>query len=90
MKNNKCRDPEGLINELLKKGVAGKDFKMSLLLLLNKTKDKLEIPQMMTHVNIAMIPKGGKRNLKDISNHCGIFLIHRYRSLIMRMLLEDK
>ena len=31
MKNNKCRDPEGLINELLKEGVAGKDFKMSLL-----------------------------------------------------------
>ena len=90
MKNNKCRDPEGLINELLKEGVAGKDFKMSLLSLLNETKNTLEIPQMMTHVNIALIPKAGKRNLRDISNHRGIFLIHKYRSLIMRMLLEDK
>ena len=30
MKNKKCRDPDGLINEILKKGAAGKDFKMSL------------------------------------------------------------
>ena len=90
MKNNKCRDPEGLINELLKPGVSGKGFKLSLLPFLNKTKDKLEIPKMMTHVNIALIPKAGKRNLRDISNHRGIFLIHKYRSLIMRILLDDK
>ena len=31
MKNNKCRDPEGLINELMKQGVAGSDLKLSLL-----------------------------------------------------------
>ena len=30
MKNKKCRDPDGIINELLKKDVAGKDFKMSM------------------------------------------------------------
>ena len=63
---------------------------MSLLLLLNKTKEQLEIPQMMKHVNIALIPKPGKRNLKHIANHRGIFLIHKYRSLIMRMILDEK
>ena len=31
MKNNKCRDASGLINELLKPGIAGQDFKISLL-----------------------------------------------------------
>ena len=45
---------------------------------------------MMKHVNIALIPKPGKRNLKHIANHMGIFLIHKYRSLIMRMILDDK
>ena len=35
MKNNKCRDSAGLINELLKPGVAGRGFKVSLLSLLN-------------------------------------------------------
>ena len=64
MKNNKCRDPAGLVNELLKPGIAGEDFKMSLLSLLNMCKEQLEIPNMMTHVNIALIPKSGKKNLK--------------------------
>ena len=66
MKNNKCRDPEGLVNDLLKPGIAGGDFKMSLLSLLNMCKEQLEIPNMMTHVNIALIPKSGKKNFKHI------------------------
>ena len=90
MKNNKCRDASGLMNELLKPGVAGHDFKMSLLSLMNKIKDQLEIPEMMKHVNISLIPKPGKRNLRIIFNHRGIFLIHKYRSLLMRMLLDDE
>ena len=90
MKNKKCRDAQGLINELLKPGIAGRDFKTSLLLLLNKTKKHLKIPHMMKLVNIALIPKPGKRNLQDIENHRGIFLIHKYRSLLMKMILNDK
>ena len=90
MKNRKCRDAQGLINELLKPGVAGKDFKIAILALLNKTKKSLMIPNMMKIVNIALIPKPGKRNLQHIENHRGIFLIHMFRSLLMRMLLNDK
>ena len=56
MKNKMCRDAQGLISEILKPGVAGKDFKMSLLSLLNKTKKHLKIPHMMKIVNIALIP----------------------------------
>ena len=89
MKNNKCRDAFGIINELFKPVVAGKGFMVSLLSLLNKTKDLNEIPQMMKNVNIALIPKPGKRKLKGIYNHRGIFLIPKYRSLLMRMLLND-
>ena len=55
MKNKKCRYPDGIINELLKKIVAGKDFIMSLLSLLNKTKRHLEIPYFMRNVSIALI-----------------------------------
>ena len=78
------------MNEILKPGVAGKNFKMSLLSLLNQTKKQLKIPQMMKIVNIALIPKPGNRNLLHIENHTGIFLIHKFRSLFMRMLLNDK
>ena len=90
MRNKKCRDAQGLVNELLKPDIAGKDFKMALLSLLNKTKKHLKIPQMMKIVNIALIPKPGRRNLQHIENHRGIFLIHKFRSLLMRMLLNDK
>ena len=90
MKNKNCQDSEGLINELLKEKVAGKDFKLSLLSLLNQTKNKLEVPHFMKNVNIALIPKPGKRQLHDINNHRGIFLIPKYRALIMRMLINDK
>ena len=44
---------------------------------------------MMKFVNIALIPKSGRRNLQHIENHRGIFLIHKFRSLLMRMLLND-
>ena len=36
LKNNKSRDPEGLINEIFKKGVIGDDLKLSLLSMFNK------------------------------------------------------
>ena len=39
LKNGKCRDPQGFINKLFKRDVAGKDFKDSLLCILNKTKE---------------------------------------------------
>lgn len=84
-----CRDAQGLINEILKPGVAGTDFKMSLLSLLNNTKKHLQIPHMMQIVNIALIPKPGRRNLQHIDNHRGIVLIHKFCSLLMRMLLND-
>ena len=41
LKNGKARDPNGLVNEMFKEGVAGKDFKLSLLLLLNGIKKTL-------------------------------------------------
>ena len=90
MKNKKCRDSQGILNELLKPDVAGKDFKLSLLSLLNLTKTQLEIPEMMKHVIVALIPKPGKKNKHKIETHRGILLIPKYRSLIMRMLLNDK
>ena len=39
--------------------MAGFDFKLSLLSLLNKLKKTLEIPQMMKYVKIVLIPKSG-------------------------------
>ena len=90
MKSKKCRDSYGFVSELMKHGIAGHDFKLSLLSLLNKIKKQLKIPHFMNNVNIALLPKPGKKDLQDIKNHRGIFLINKFRSLLMRLLLNDK
>ena len=90
LKKKKCCDPQGYINELFQYDSIGYDLKQSLLTMLNKTKDILEIPDMMVDVNVVMIPKPGKPNQNDIKNQCGIFLISVFRSILMKMLLQDE
>ena len=82
--------PRPLINELLKHASAGSDLKESILYILNKTKDSLEIPEIMTNVNIVMIPKPGKKGIHDIQNKRGIFLLSVFRTIIMKILLKEK
>ena len=90
LKNNRCRDPQGLINEIFKPKVGGSDLQLALLKLINKTKDTHKIAETMKLVNIAMIPKPGKPNAHDIKNHRGIFLISTFRSIILKLLLKDE
>ena len=90
LKNGKCRDPEGFINELFKHGVAGSDLKDSILHIMNKTKSTLEIPEFMKTVNVAMLPKPGKPGLHKLENQRGIFLISVFRSILMKLVLKDK
>ena len=89
LKKKKCHDPQGYINELFQHDSLGYNLKQSLLTMLNKTKDFLEIPDMMVNVNVVMIPKPGKPNQNDIKNQHGIFLISVFRS-IQKMLLQDE
>ena len=89
LKRGKCRDPQGLLNDILKPDVAGQDFQLSLLKMLNKTKETLIIPDMIKIVNVAMLPKPGKASLHDLENQRGIFLISVFRSVLMKLLLKD-
>ena len=89
LQKNKCRDPQGLVNELFKCASLGSDLKKSILHMLNKTKDTLDIPEVMTNVNIVMIPKPGAHSLHDIQNQRGIFLLSVFRTIIMKLLLKD-
>ena len=52
IKNNKSRDPLGMINEVFKAGCAGADLKISLLELLNGIKENQIIPEYMDLSNI--------------------------------------
>ena len=88
LKSGRCRDPQGYVYEVFRTGSC--DLKESLLRMCNMTKDKLDIPEAMQSVNIAMIPKQGKQTSKNISNQRGIFILSIFRSILMKLLLKDE
>ena len=89
LKNDKSRDPDGLINELFKPEVIGEDLKLSLLLMVNKIKDQGRVPESLKKANISAIPKK-KGSRLDIENERGIFICSVIRSILMRLIYSDK
>ena len=88
LKNEKARDPSGLINEIFKDGVAGRDFKISLLSFFNKMKKENIIPDFVRAADVATIYKG-KGEKCDLENDRGIFIVSIYRSILMRLVYLD-
>ena len=88
LKNNKSRDHAGYVNEIFKKGIIGKDLKDSLLTLLNKLKIKKLIPTFMRYSNITTVHKKG--SLSELDNERGIFRVDLIRSILMRIIYNEK
>ena len=88
LKTNKSRDFEGLINELFKKDVAGSDLKLSLLKMFNCLKKQKIIPGFMNFANVTTVPKKGSRI--EPSNERGIFRVSVLRSILMRLIYDQK
>ena len=67
----------------------GSDFQEALLDLLNLCKTEMKIPDFMKLANISNIwkKKGDKMN---IDSYRGIFIVNIFRSLILRLIHEDK
>ena len=55
LKSNKCRDPNGMINEIFMPGVIGVDLQIALLDLFNLCKSQMQIPDFMKLSNISNI-----------------------------------
>ena len=88
LKNNKSRDHAGYSNEIFKSGIIGTDLKMSLLLMFNKLKSEKLIPSFMRVANITTVPKKGSLIL--LENERGIFRTDIPRSILMRLIYNDK
>ena len=78
-----------MINDLFKPGVIGQDLKRSLLQLLNGVKYNCFIPDFVEWANIASVYKG-KGDRLDLTNDRGIFLVTVIRSILMRLIYNDK
>merc|ERR1719319_1043148 len=87
LKKKKSRDPNDLANELFHNETAGSDLKEAILLLMNKIKDNLEIPEALEKCNITSIYKKGKKN--NFDNYRGIFRVTVLRNILDRLLYND-
>ena len=72
LKNGKCRDPLGMINEVFNPPVAGTDLVRSLCVMMNNIKDKCYVPDLLRFKNISTIYKN-KGSKSDLNNDRGIF-----------------
>ena len=89
LKNKKARDPHGMVNDLFKPGVIGINLKMSILKLMNLIKETSFIPDFIQWANITSIYKGKGERL-SLENDRGIFLVTVLRSILMKMIYNDK
>ena len=89
LKAGKSRDPHQLINELFKPDVGGKDFQVSFLLMANKIKNEIYVPKFMQYATIVSIYKG-KGSKMELDNERGIFIVNIFRSVLMKMIYNDK
>ena len=89
LKNNKSRDPHLMIREIFKPGVIGSDLKSSMLMLCNRIKEDIKIPAFMEWANIISIYKG-KGDKLDLNNDRGIFIVNIFRSILMKLVYNDK
>ena len=89
LKTKKARDPHGLVNDLFKPGIIGADLKSSLLTLLNQIRETGTIPDFVQWANISSLYKG-KGDRLDLSSDRGIFLVTLFRSILMKMIYNDK
>ena len=85
LKNGKSRDPNGLIAEVFKPGVAGKSLQLAVLDLLNSILESFTIPDEMLAADITSIwkRKGSQTNL---DNDRGIFVLGVLRKILDKML----
>ena len=88
MKNNKSRDPHGLLNEILKPGVCGNDLKLGILHLVNGVKENFHFPDYIQWANITSIYKKSGSRL-SLENERGIFILSVLRKIIDRILYND-
>ena len=87
LKKKKSKDPNDLANEIFHNDNAGSDMKESILLLMNKIKVDLEIPEAFEKCNITSIHKKGKKS--DFDNYRGVFRVTVLRNILDRLLYND-
>ena len=86
LKLGKCRDPDNYICELFKEGVIGISLKMSILMMINRLRNKITIPPCLKRANITILHK---KNCKlDLNNWRGVLVCSILRTILMKMVYK--
>ena len=84
LKIGKCKDTNNYIFELFKDWVIGKDLRISLLVMFNKMKSEMKIPEILRKANITILHK--KKDKLDLNNWRGIFVTSVLRAILMKLI----
>ena len=88
LKKNKSCDSHGLIYELFRPEMIGRDLLQSLLIFCNSVKTQLCIPEFLTYTDITSFHKNkGAKN--DLENDRGVFSVSKIRSIIEKLIMQD-
>ena len=88
LKNNKSADHFGMVYELFKPGLIGKDLLKSLLILCNEIKNQQKIPKFLKYTDITSFYKS-KGDRRSLENDRGVFSAMKVRSVIDRLAYND-
>ena len=88
LKNGKCRDPLGMVNEVFKPPLAGTDLVKSLCEMMNIIKDKCHLPEFLRYKNITAIYKNNGSKT-DLNNDRGIFTCTVINSILQKLIYKD-
>ena len=86
MKTGKSKDPNGYISELFKHRVIGTDLKKSILMMMNKVKSDLKVPQCLRIAHITILHK--KKCQLDLNNWRGVFVCSVLRTILMKLIYD--
>ena len=86
LKSGKSRHPEHLITDVFKEDAMGDNLKLSLLIIMNKMKEEIIIPDCVRTANITMLHK--KKDKLDLKNWRGIFVSSVIRTILMKLIHE--
>ena len=89
LKNNQSRDPNSMINELVKPSFAGTDLQRAILNMMNLILESFEVPEQLLYADITSIYKN-KGSRMNLENDRGIFVLSVLRKILDRLLYFEK
>ena len=89
LKSNQSRDPNGMIGELFKPNIAGKDLKKAVIDLMNLVLTSFFMPEYLEYADITSLFKH-RGSRMELSNDRGIFILAVLRKILDKLVYLEK